>query len=363
MNLVELAQDNLNFYAPQFGIQINGQALPPNAAKTISSVTVEEKVDLGNSFTLKLNDEYDLANEKFRWLDHQLFKEGNEVTVTMGYSDNLFFMATGKINRIESSFFMGEIPTLTISGEDLSYDYLKRSSQERVFVNQTYSEIARIIAKGAQLIPIVDETGNYESVLYKTAEQNYYRFLLDLAEKADREFRLDGNFMYFSKPRDDQNEILTLELGRDILSFSPKINTTGLVSEVVVRGHNPSNPGVPIIGRATAGSERGKQPLKKTGSEIAVELFQNKTKIITNIIVKSVEHANAIAAAELNKASDSLIDGEVECFGIPQLRLGVNIRLDKMGTRLNGKYYVTGTTHTIDDSGYRTSFRVKRNSI
>ncbi len=70
-----------------------------------------------------------------------------------------------------------------------------------------------------------------------------------------------------------------------------------------------------------------------------------------------------MALAELNKASDSLIEGEGECIGIPQIRTGVTICLEKLGKRFSGKYYVKGTTHTINSSGYRTRFSVKRNAL
>jgi uncharacterized protein len=79
---------------------------------------------------------------------------------------------------------------------------------------------------------------------------------------------------------------------------------------------------------------------------------------------KSVDTtANEIAKAELNKASYTFIEGTVVCIGLPQIRTGVSIVLDKMGERFNGKYYVKGTTYTIDDSGYKTQFSVISKSV
>ena len=65
----------------------------------------------------------------------------------------------------------------------------------------------------------------------------------------------------------------------------------------------------------------------------------------------------------MTKASDTLVEGEVESIGLPQIRTGVSVVLDKMGERFSGKYYVTETTHTINSSGYRTKFSVKSNSV
>jgi hypothetical protein len=364
--LEKISKETLNFYAPRFEVEIQDKKLAANISKQILNVEIDEKIDLGATFKFTMNDEFDLETQEFKWLDHPLFKEGNTVTIKMGYGANLNTMIMGKITKIEPSFFSGEIPTLTISGHDLSYDYLKKErSGERTFVDKRYSDMARTIASEAGLLAVVDETGKSEPIVYrKDSDVSYYAFLEEIKTKAGcYQFDVDGKTMYFIKPGDDRKEILTLELKKDIISFSPTIKTTELVTEVEVRGHNPKDPKTPIIGRAILGSEKIQEPGKKTGSQIAKERYGSVKRVITNVVVTSKEHADAIAKCELNKASDSLIEGDGECIGIPQLRKGVNIRLEKMGVRFSGKYYVKRTTHTLNDSGYRTSFTVKRNAI
>jgi phage protein D len=361
--LEKIAKQTLDFYAPRFEVEINNQKLIANISKQILNVRVEEKIDEGVSFAFTMNDEFDLTTLKFKWLDHQLFKEGNRVTIKMGYANQLFPMVVGEITSLESSFFSGETTTLTVGGQDLSYDYIKRVSPERTFVDKTYGDIARTIASEAGLLPVVDDPGKFEPFVRKDGNKSYFAFLEDLEGQSDREFSMDGQTMYFIKPRDDKKEIVTLELGKDIISFSPRMNTTGLVTEVEVRGHNPRDPSTPIIGRATAGSERTQEPGGRTGSQIAEERHGPVRKVITDVIANSVEHANAIAQSVLNELSDNLITGDGECIGIPLIRPGVNIRLERMGEKFSGKYYVKETTHTIDNSGYRTRFKAKKNAV
>lgn len=353
-----------NFYVPRFEVEIEDKMLSIDIQKTIIDVTIEEKIDEGASFRLTIHDEFNLKTQEFKWLDNPLFKEGNKVAIKMGYGDILYTMIVGKITSLEPSFFSEETPTLSIGGQDLSFDYLKKGSPERTFVKKKYSDIARIISIEAGLIPVIDDTGNPIPVIQKSSEESYYAFLEKLKKKAGGyQFDIEGSTMYFIKPSDYKNEILSLELNKDIISFRPVFKTTGLVTEVEVRGHNPKDPTKPIIGKATVGSERPQEPKKKTGSQIAKERYKNVKKVITNVAVTSKEQADAIAKSELNKASDGLIEGDGECIGLPKLRKGVNIKLEKMGNRFSGKYFVKGTTHTINESGYRTRFSVKRNSI
>jgi phage protein D len=363
MALEKISTETLNFYAPRFEVDIEGKKLPANILKVIIDFSVDEKIDEGASFKLTVHDEFDMIAQNFKWLDHMLFNVGNKITIKMGYMNDLYTLMMGNVTSLEPSFFAGETPTLIIGGQDLSYDYIKKTTPERTFVDKSYSDIARTIASEAGLLPVVNNTGIYSPSIRKNNGETYYVFLKRLADEVGFQFSVEGQTMYFIKPKDEKKEITTLELGKDIISFRPALRTSGLVTEVEVRGHNPRNPTQPIIGTARAGSERTQESGRRTGSQIAMERNKNVRRVITNMIVNSVEHANSIAQAELNRASDSLIEGEVECIGIPQIRTGVNIRLEKVGTRFSGKYYVKATTHTINNNGYRTNFSVKRNAV
>lgn len=363
MALERLSAETFNFYAPRFEVEINNRSVTANFSKAILEVTVEEKVDEGASFRLTVHDEFDRRTQTFKWLDHELFNAGNSITIKIGYENNLSTVVMGKITSIEPSFFAGESPTFTIGGQDLSYDYMKRPSPERTFLEQSYSDIARTIASEAGLQIIADDVTAYRPFVRKGNDQTYFDFLETLADEVDFQFRMDGQTVYFVQPTDDEREILTLELGKDIISFQPAIRTTGLLTEVEVRGHNPRNPSQPIVGRARAGEERSRESGGATGGQVAEALDVARRRVITGVSVNSVEHANAMARAELNRASDTLVEGSGECVGIPQIRTGVTIRLEKMGERFSGKYYVKGVTHTLNDSGYRTRFSVRRNSV
>jgi phage protein D len=361
--LEKLSLSTFNFYAPQFEVEIKGKKLTANIAKAIIDVSVDEKIDEGASFRITVHDEFDMITQKYKWLDHDLFNVGNEITIKMGYAGNLNIMVMGNIKSLEPSFFSGETPTITIGGQDLSYDYMKRATPERTFVDKSYSDIARTIATEAKLSSAVDDTPSYEPFIRKNNNVTYFRFLESIATQVGYEFYIDRKTMYFVKPKDQEKEILTLELGKDIISFRPTMNTMELVVEVEVRGHNPRDPERPIVGRARAGSERNQEPGRRTGSQVVQERHNIQKKVITGRVVNSVEHANSIALSELNKANDNFIKGEGNCIGIPQIRPRVTIRLEKMGNIFSGKYYVKAATHTINNSGYRTHFSVKRNAI
>lgn len=352
----------VNFYVPRFEVEIDNSKLTEEIAKSIMDVSVTEKVDAGASFSFTVNDEFDLKTQKFTWLDHKIFNVGNTVTVKMGYGSQLMTLAKGNITSLEPSFFAGETPTLSIGGQDLSYNYMKKKSPGKTFMNMAYSDIARDIAQTAGLSIEADKTQKKNGPVSKKNDESYFTFLQRLVKEVDFEVSIDCQILYFKKPGDDKKEVLVLELGKDIISFRPTLNTTRLYSEVEVRWRNPDDPDKPIIGKATAGSERIQEPGKKTGSQLLEGIRCKQKHVITDVKVESAAQANDLARAELNKTSDNLIEGEVECIGIPKIRVGVCIKLEKMGKRFSGKYYVKSVTHTFNNSGYRTRFTVKRNA-
>jgi len=363
VELEKRSKETLSYYAPRYIVEINNQVLRADISKAIIEVQIIEKVDEGASFKIQLNDEYDLEKQEFKWLDHPLFEEGNKVKITMGYANALHNMMSGVITTINSSFFTGGVPTFTIEGHDLSFDELKRKRPEETF-RKSYSDIAKELAGRAKLNPVVDNTPQFKPSRRKDNDVSYFSFLQDLAKEVSYRLDVDQNNLYFIRQRDEDDAILTLELGKDLISFNPTINTASVHTEVEVRANNPDNPRQPIAVVVNAGDERHQERAKTPASQRVRQRHGENRMVISREVVFSEEHAREIGRAALNESSDNFIKGDGESIGIPQLRKGVNINLEKLGKRFSGKYYVTQTTHTINtSSGYKTNFSVKRNAI
>lgn len=363
MALEKLSQKYSGFYAPKFEVVVEGKKLPIDVSKSIINLTVEEKLNEGATFSFTMYDDYDMEAQKFKWLDDKLFDVGNKIAVKIGYGNSMETLIKGKITRLEPSFFAGETPTLTIGGQDLSYDSIKRKSPAKTFKGKSYSDIVKTIAQEAKLNVKVDKTKKLQPPIQKDNNMSYFALLEKLAGEEGYQIRIDGDTVYFKKPSDEEKAIVTFELGKDIISFRPTLNTASLYGEVEVRWHNTQDPAKPIIGRAKAGDERRQEKNKKeTASQVVTKRHGTTKKVISNIVVHSKEQADAVARAVLNKLSDQYIEGDAEIIGIPEIRAGVCIELQKMGNRFNGKYYVKNASHTINNSGYRTRFTVKRNA-
>jgi phage protein D len=285
------------------------------------------------------------------------------VTIELGYAGNLQPMIDGKIQTLSSNFFSAGAPTLSVEGSDVSSDLLvtQKSSPQLTFNHVKYSDIVQTLASEAGLSATVDATSETHEEIVKRSGVNYLNFIRDLGRRVNYEFYVLRKTLYFVQPKVQDEEILTLAWGQHLISFNPTTNTTRLATEVEVRSWNPTTK-EEIVGRASAGEEQTQESGRRKGSEIAQELYGEAKRVIYRP-VSSSEEATNIAHAELNKASNQLVEGRGETFGVPGIRPGVTIKLEGLGTRFSGKYYLTDTTHTIDGSGYKTRFTARRNAI
>lgn len=359
----KISLETIDFYAPRFEVEIGDKKLDPVTSKAILNVEVTEEMEEGASSSLTIHDDFDMSSQKFKYLDNPLFDVGKRINVRMGYGNSLHNMFKGTITRIEPRFFSGDAPIFTVEAHAFSYDYLKRKVPTREFKKTKLSDVAKTLAEEAKLDSVINETAELKEYIKKNNNISYFDFLKDIEKEANSTFYIDRNTLYFVKMEDNKKEILTLELGKDIISFRPNIKTTKLLTEVEIRWSNPDDPEKPFICVVKAGDEGYISSDTKTGSQLAKEKVGNIRKVITGRAVNSSDHAKEIAEAELRKANNTLIEGTGECLGIPQIRPGVKICLKKVGYKFSGVYSVTGATHTINDSGYRTQFSVTRDSV
>jgi len=177
-------------------------------------------------------------------------------------------------------------------------------------------------------------------------------------------WRRKDRTLYFQRPAYFRGlgADLTLEWGKDLVSFSPSLNTYNLPTQVTVRGMQTARGRgkEPLVGTASAGDEEVSMG-DETGTK-AARVFGENNLLVEDHSVVSAEEAGQMARARLEAASLGYITGRGSCAGRPDLMARKVVELKGLGRRFSGKYYVTSTTHTMGNGGYRTDFEVKRNA-
>ena len=352
-------------YAPRFSVTVDNRALSAEATHMVRGVEVVQELDKASSFSIEVQDEY--LNGRLRWLDkgggtQGLFDFGNHVVVALGYAGRLETMCDGLVQGVAASFSEGLAPSFTVTGFDTAYDVMTEPRSSETFRDLRDSEIVARVALTAGLRSEADETPVVHPSKTKPSGQSYLQFLREMAGDNDFRFTFSGHTLAFVRPKVGDRPAMTLTWGRDLLSFRPQVDTSGQLSEVVVRAWDPVERRL-IEERASAGDEPRQEQGRSLGSEIARDRKRTSTRVISDRPVRSPLEARQLAQSELARASSRLVKGSGETVGLPELRPAMHIALEGLGAWFNGKYHVTKVTHSIGDGGYRSRFEAERSAL
>ncbi len=356
-------------YAPSFNIVVKGKELRHGHTLDVLSLSVTETVNQADSFTFTVRDRHPepgrlfAGGDKLQWMDSDVFDEGNEVEIHMGYVDDLHLMLRGEITAVNSSFPASGQPTLQVQGYSL-FHRLQRARIRRPFESATDSQIAQEIARDLGLDAQVDDT-QVEYPLVSPRGETCASFLLQRAQRIGYEVTVKDKTLYFQRPRylERPGPAVTLEWGRNLISFSPRLSTYNLPTQVTVRGMQTAQGRgkEPLVGTSQAGDEEVTLG-DESGTRITQRVFGDNHLLVEDHNLTSAEESTQIARACLESRSMEFITGKGSCIGNPCLTARTVIELKGLGRRFSGNYYVTSTTHLIGSGGYRTDFDVKRNA-
>lgn len=380
VTLLEEAINQDQFYVPQFEIKIAKVGLPRDVLRDVMELTYHDDIDEIDGFRLTVNNWDDDAC-KFKYIgaetEEQLKSKPGEyfrlfepsdkkVEVWMGYAGRLQLMLSGSFTTMETNFPSSGAPTLEVRGMNILHQ-LRQKQKMGVWEGKTFSEIAKAIAAPYDL-PVRVEKGASESPLPYVAQQNQYDldFLLSLArrcgyvlfvEEGDQDAQdpqMKKRRLYFGLSNARRDAAYELAWGASLINFKPTLTTANQVSSVKVKSNNRATK-TAIAETATIDDQQINRDLYRllTGPN-------SREEEVVDVPVNTEQEARERAAAILQGRLKTMVTATGTCIGLPNLRAGQFIRISKLGARLSGNYFITATTHTINDSGYTTSFDARR---
>ena len=358
-----------DYYAPDYGVLVNGQVLHPDTKGDVLEVKVVMDIDNLTSFEMTVNN-WDDEHLTFKYSDSHTFDVGVRVEVLMGYANNLVSMVKGQITALTPQFPASGNPTLSISGLDgmfLLKDRKPLPGDQKIFVKMADWEIAQVIATRNQLQLDADQTTGekYDQVVQKN--QDDATFLMERTKRVDFDCYIFDDpdtrlaTLKFRAPSDTREgqkaTYYQFTWGTNLISFSPQLTLSKQVSQVTVRGWDPKTKQT-IVETAKPSDLPGGGD-GASGPAAAGANFPNKQDVVVDSPVTSAQEARTLAISLLRKRAYEFITGSGQVIGTPDLRPGNNVRLEGLGDRFSADYYVKKVEHTLGSSGYLTTFEVR----
>lgn len=375
---------NLRF-APEFSVQIEGEPLPAALRASIRSVSVT--TGLEGSDRAELN----LVNDNLRWLDYPLLRLDNSLALSIGYApDPLTQVFAGEIISHTASFPSSGGPTLVIAAQD-RLQRLQRGTKVRWFAipipfvgNFALPDVAvaSIVSAENILLPIIDPVGAAISILLggataaaavgdpdaaqriirRQADESDFDFLKTIAAENGWEMFIEhrgplgGYQLRFMSPLDHLTPDVTLKYGQSLIDFTPRISNVGqLISVSAYVWVAP----IKTVFTISVGWDWDRMALTLDVMPSLVPLGKGPSRYLIEEPVTPVSAPRRIIS-ELIPRLNNRLTGTGSTVGDPRINAGSVLRLEGLGVEFGGLYRVTSATHTIDSSGYRTSFEVRK---
>jgi phage protein D len=360
-----------DFYVPYFKVLIGSRELDRTVTNDIISLTYTDNLTNIDSFDMTINN-WDADKRTFKYIEgeaRETFYPGQDVEIRMGYyyqgREKLSRMLFGEITTLEPNFPGSGSPVLSVRGLNLLHRLRDRQRSDS-YVNKRDSEIARTIAGriGIDFSPIPAYRTVEESNAFLFQDNQYdIVFLMDRARAIGYELYIEygenNESKLVFKPSTQGKKTYLLEWGRSMLNFRPTLTTANQVSEVVVTGWNPDTK-ARVVGRA----RRDDMETRALGLDQDIQVIERsmaqRVEVVADRPVTTTAEAEQEARETLEKISKGMVKGSGTTVGLPDLRAGTYIEIKNLGEIFSGNYYVTQTTHSINDSGYTTTFNARK---
>jgi phage protein D len=344
-----------------FAVTVDGTPLPEDLEHLLVSAHVDDSLNLPDLVILRFRDPDRIVLAKSG------AKIGSKLVVsaTSSGSSTPQPLITAEVTALEAEFDTTGTFTV-IRGYDPAHR-LFRGRRTETYTQVTASDVAKKVAQRAGLtLGKVDAT----STVFDHVSQggvSDWEFLNGLAREIGHEIAVKDGKFDFRAPRPAQeapapgspgSEPLLLRQGSDLLRFRAVVTSAQQVKEVQVRGWDVAQKKA-LVGSAPAKTRSAELSGQGVAPTDLAKTFGDPVYVATDVPYRSQAEVDAAAKALAEQIAGASAEFEGVARGNPKIQAGAAIAVENLGAPFDGKYVVTTSRHTYDQtSGYSTHFAV-----
>lgn len=339
---------------PSFKVKLSGKELTGEDAELVAEIIVADRVDTPSFFSVTIQD------VERKLIDDKRFAEGTDVEIQLGFDDKTSKVLKGEVTGLVPRFNRKSGSFLEIRGSSLLHR-LTRARKTRSFVNKGDADIIKDIASDSKLKATADRLGKPRPFTMQV-DQTDYDYLMHLARIYNCRVWTEDKKLFFKSINVKARPAVTLAWERDgLLEFNPVLNTANLLTAVEVRGWDTQKSQA-IVGTATTSKVKDKIGGRKLGADAVKAKFGEARMVYISDTIRDKKTAEDVALDVLTRNSMNYIVASGKCTGNNRILAGSIVKIDNVGKRFSGEYYVRSVRHEYRKaSGYYTSFNLERN--
>jgi len=382
------------FRVPRFELALDGVSLDNRILRDVVELSYRDNVEQIDGFELVVGN-WDSARNRFKYMGSEGDRHSSEdaavreletlfepcqkkVVLSLGYAGELTEVMTGNFTTMEPTFSSGGPHTMAVRALNVLHR-LRRKRYDGQWHDRTDSQIARSFhgkidpewrnsGQDPRRIPmdveIDDGAAGEEPQVVFVGQKNEYdidflwrrahvrSYVVEVRRRDSGE-----DYLYFGPSNVRGPVAYALAWGSGLIDLKLTLTTANQVKKVTVRGWDRERQRA--IEESVDWTDKELRKLNPSLAEIVMQCDPREERVVTRPVFTKAQ-AKAEARAILKGHAQELVKASGTTVGLPHLRAGSKIRLDNIGGRLSGEFFVTETTHTFNQSGYLTRFVARR---
>jgi phage protein D len=333
-------------------VKIDGTLVSEEFMRDLFEVVVDNSLHMPDVATIVVND------AALKWIDDALLSPGRAIEIStsatpQGSKARPVF--DGEIVEVEPEFG-AKTHRLTIRAFDRLHR-LSRGRFVRSYQNVTDGDVARRLATEAGLQADVASTRQVHPYLFQNNQTNL-EFLRERASAVGYLFYVSGKKLCF-KPLEHSLAPVDLNWGANLSEFHLRMTTLSQVNTVTTRGWDPRSRRE-IVSEVTKGTGMRDVGEHKQGGDVAKDAFRiDAPLLVSSGPIRDQLGADHLARAVADRQAERFIEADGACGGNPAIVAGASVKIESIGKRFGGTYFVTAATHRFTaKEGYGTHFSI-----
>lgn len=287
----------------------------------------------------------DASERDFKLSNEDLFVPGKKVEITVGYHSDEATIFKGIVIKHSIKIRSGSSMLIIECKDEAVKMTLGRKSN--YFYDSKDSDVFQKLIGNYGLQNDIEAT-NYQHKELVQYDASDWDFMVSRAQANGKICFVENGKISIKKPDYSSTEIETVTFGATILDFDAEIDARNQFKKVTSHAWNQADqkletsegtdPAVPLNDTTSASS------LADAVKSEKLELRHGGN--VNNVLMKDWADAKWLFQ-QLSK-----VRGRVKFQGIPKVLPNTMLKLDGVGNRFNGKVYVTGVFHQVDEGDW-----------
>ena len=395
--MVGLLSPEASFNDPAFSVEVEGIdliALSEDFADLVQRVEYESTDGIADIARVTVvNPDFELSNKK-------VFQPGNEMSIFLGYGQNLVHIGRVVITKVRPTFPQDGMPTIQVIGYSKDTQMMdnaperskkekaqkrrkKKGSPGRIFKDMRFSDALKEKLETYDFEDDIDQTPDAPHNFLQKVGLSDYDFAIGISNITGFIFWVDANedgrwTMHLKDPakllQQDEEFTFIYDNGQlsSLLSFSPQMLIQGSQTKIAVRVKDiksgrifeaeveEENDGAPDI-------DASGDPLAEldgdhtTASDIKLFINDFSFSVTSNRRFQTEAEVIAWALQWFRKTRENFVLARGRTIGAESLRSRQVHKIEGIESGLEGDYYFTRVKHILDNSGgYLCDFSARK---